>query len=202
MDHGHDQHNTKRRRLDERIQQCVGQTIEHSPMSISSLVDQRIHHRHILRSTEHSTSYSPTFQTHQPTRNSTRSTTSSAPFKLLEQSSTQAAQPFEARCTAPARHFRPWETCDSYNLSPAPDSTTSFAQWNTHNAPTLSSQAQVLDLNPAPTSYTTMPSPHPDLSSEDDDFEDEAQNPNAFTASQVNTEQSAMVCFGMVSWPV
>lgn len=197
--HSH-RHNPKRRRLDERIHPGVRQRVEHSSMSTSSLVDQETHHHRALQSLEHSTSYSSAFHAHQ-TRDSA-TTASFSPFNLLEQSSSQTAQPFEARCAAPTRHFRPRESFNSYNSSQSQDFITYLAPWNRHNAPALPSQAQVLDPDPAPASYATMPLPHPDLSSEDDDFEDEAQNPNAFTASQVNAGQSAMVCFGMVNWLV
>ncbi|UKZ61097.1 uncharacterized protein TrAtP1_002369 [Trichoderma atroviride] len=49
----------------------------------------------------------------------------------------------------------------------------------------------------APYSYMTTPSPHPNIA--DDHSENEAQDPNTFIASQANTEQSVMVCFGMIS---
>ncbi|PTB44818.1 hypothetical protein M441DRAFT_299446 [Trichoderma asperellum CBS 433.97] len=99
------------------------------------------------------------------------SSDSPAPFGLLEQSGSQVAQASETKCAVPARHSRPWEISNSHNSSPAPNS------------------------------YTTVPSPNPDFSSDDDflSLEDEGQDPNTHTVSQANTEQGVMVCFGMVS---
>lgn len=208
MDHVHGHHNSKRRRLDATIQPCVQRTVQHSPMSISSLVDHRTHHRPDFQFTKHSTLYSSPCQALQQTHNSTTSS-SLAPFHPLVQSSSQSAQPFEARRATPARHFRPWEVSDSSNFSPAQDSTTSFALLNSPSAPIPSFQAQDLGSISASYSRRTNLSPHRDPSSEDDLMsfeydrpEDEAQDPNISTASQANTEQSVIVCFGMVSWPV
>ncbi|KAH8126281.1 hypothetical protein LI328DRAFT_166248 [Trichoderma asperelloides] len=163
-------HSAKRRRLDENIEPCIRQTVKNSTMSISSLIDQKHHHHHIPQPTGHSNSCGSALHAPQPTQSSA-SIDSSAPFGLLEQSTSQVTQASETKCAAPSRHFRPWEVSNPPNFSPAPDS------------------------------YTTVPSPSPDLSS-DDDFlscEDDVQDPNTFTVSQANTEQRVMVCFGMVS---
>lgn len=193
--HSH-HHGAKRRRLDETIEPCMRQTVEHGSMSISSLIDQKPHHHHNSQSTEHSS------HTYLQTRNSA-TTNSSAPFNLLEQSNSPVAQPSEAPYATPAQHSRPWEIFNSYNPSLAHYCNTSTALWNPHNAATQSFQARDLVPNTASDSYTTASSPYPDLSSEDgfQSFEDEFQDPN-ITVSQANTEQNVMVCFGMVSYLV
>lgn len=213
MDHVHDHQNPKRQRRDESYQPCVRQTVGHNPMLISSLVDQRAHRHLNTQSTEHSTSYNSVFIAHHQTRDSA-TTISPSLFSLLKQSSSQPAQPFEARCATPARHFRPWETSGSCNLSSTQDSATSFTLCSSHNAPTLLFQEQDIGHNLAPSAYRNVPSPRPDLSSADrllsseDDCSErdrsEAQDSNTFVpktsvTSQTTTEQSVMVCFGMVS---
>lgn len=75
---------------------------------------------------------------------------------------------------------------------------TTFSLLNQSNTQTF--QARDLIPNATPNSRATVPSPHSDLSSDDgfQSCEDETQGPNEFTASHANTEQSVMVCFGMV----
>ncbi|KAL6900038.1 hypothetical protein GGI43DRAFT_406165 [Trichoderma evansii] len=194
-------HVPKRRRLDEGIENCMGHMSENGFMIVSPAISS-----HIPQSIEHFNL--DCLALHADLAMQHPATANFLAFGSGEESYRQATHDSTMPFAAPMQPSWLWDPSLSANFMPVQHLAASFTSWGLQEAPTQSFQSHYFMSNQtagphmigSSQALVTLPQSQ-DVSSDAafEASEDAVQDTNTSTISQVNTEQSLMVCFGMIS---